>query len=74
MTFRVARRGSIDEQALLQVHEAVRLFGRLRIVRHHDDRLAEVVVQTLEQPEDLFAGGPVEVAGRLVGDDERRIA
>ena len=51
----------------------MRLLGGLRIVRHHHDRLAELVVQPLEQAEDLLAGRAVEVAGRLVGDDQRRV-
>jgi hypothetical protein len=33
--------------------EAMRLLGRLRVVRHHDDRLAELAVEPLEQAEDL---------------------
>src|SRR5690242_12738976 len=36
---------SVDEQALFEMHHSMRLLGRLRVVRHHDDRLAELVVQ-----------------------------
>ena len=45
----------------------------LRVVRDHDDRLAELAVQPVEQAQDLLAGRAVEVAGRLVGDDQRRV-
>src|SRR6185503_2899766 len=63
----------LDEHALLEMNEPVRLLRGLRIVRHHDDRLAQVVVQPLEQPEDLLGGRAVEIAGGLVGDDQRRV-
>ena len=52
----------------------MRLLGRLRIVRHHDDRLADFAVETLEQLQDLLGRRAIEVAGGLVGDDQRRIA
>ena len=46
---------------------------RLGIVRDHDDRLAELAVEPVEQVEDLLRRRAVEVAGRLVGDDDRRV-
>ena len=36
----------------------------------HDDRLAELAVEQAEQPQDLVGALAVEVAGRLVGDDQ----
>ena len=39
-------------------------------MRDHDDRLLELAVELLEQVEDLAGGGAVEVAGRLVGDEQ----
>ncbi len=44
--------------------------GGQRVVRDHDDRLLELAVEQLEQVEDLAGRGAVEVAGRLVGDEE----
>ena len=41
-------------------------------MRDHDDRLA-AVDQALEQVEDCIGGPRVQVAGRLVGDDDRRV-
>ena len=45
----------------------------VRIVRHHDDGLALLLVQRLQQVEDLVARLAVEVAGGLVAQQERRI-
>ena len=47
--------------------------GRVRVVRDHHDRLAVLAVQRLEQVEDLVAGLAIEVAGRLVAQQQRRI-
>ena len=44
---------SVREHSLLEVDDPVRALRGLRIVRHHEDRLAEFVVQPLEQAEDL---------------------
>ena len=43
-----------------------------RVVRDDDERDA-ARVQYLQQPYDLVAGGAIEVAGRLVGEDQRRL-
>jgi hypothetical protein len=42
-------------------------------VRDHHDGLAQLAVQLVQQVQHLFAGGAVEVAGGLVGDDQRRV-
>ena len=42
-------------------------------MRDHDDRLAERLVQRREQAEHVFGALAIEVAGRLVGDDDLRI-
>ena len=47
--------------------------GGDRVVGDHDDRLAELVDRAPQQPEDLLRGRGVEVAGRLVGEDHRRL-
>ena len=44
--------------------------GGQRVVGDHDDRLLEFAVELFEQLEDLAAGGAVEIAGRLVGDQQ----
>src|SRR5271165_1303000 len=48
--------------------------GGARIVGHHNDRLAEFLVERLHQREDLFRALMVEIAGGLVGNDDRRIS
>ena len=52
---------------------AARALGGVRIVRHHDDRLLELGVQPLQQSQDLLARLGVEIAGRLVGEQQRRV-
>ena len=46
----------------------------MRIVGHHDDGLAMVAIEDAQEFEDLIAGLPIEVAGRLVTEQEHRIA
>src|SRR5687768_6571431 len=43
------------------------------VVGDHDDGFAEVAGERAEQVEDVGGGFPVEVAGRIVGDEQRRI-
>ena len=50
----------------------MRFPGGFGVVRHHDDRLPDVPVQSIEQSKYLLGGRTVEVAGRFVGDDDRR--
>src|SRR5690606_34682575 len=57
--------------ALLELDQAPRRAGRLRIVSHHENGLAELGIEPAQQAEHLARRYPVEVAGRLVGDDER---
>ena len=46
--------------------------GHIRFVRDEHDRIARLM-QSLEQRHDFNAGLRVEVAGRLVGQQDRRI-
>ena len=61
------------EHALVEVQRALRALGRVRIVRDHDDRLAVLAVERLQQVEDLVAGLAIEIAGRLVAEQQRRV-
>ena len=47
--------------------------GRVRIVRDHHDRLPVIAVERLQQIEDLVAGLAIEIAGRLVAEQQRRV-
>ena len=49
----------------------MRVGRHFRIVRHEDDGDA-LGVELLEHPQDLDAGVRIEVAGRLVGQHQRR--
>src|SRR5690606_40346945 len=73
---RLQRRTSgcaLFELTLVQVKHAPRALGCVRIVRDHDDRLALLFVQRLQQLEDLIARLAVQVAGRLVAQQDRRV-
>src|SRR5262245_7795870 len=61
------------EPALVQVVHGARALGRGRIVRDHDDGLVEFLVQLLEQLQDVVGAVAIEVARRLVGDDDLRV-
>ena len=52
--------------------DAVGIGGRLRVVGHEHDRLVALDTGAPQRVEDLDAGRVVEVAGGLVGEQERR--
>ena len=62
-----ACRASFHQHALVEVQRPLGALGGVRIVRDHDDRLAVIAVERLQQIEDLVAGLAIEIAGRLVG-------
>ena len=64
----------VDDLAIGEEDHPVGVAGGDRIVRDHHDRLAEVAHRAAHELEDLGAGPAVEVAGRLVGEDDRRLA
>ena len=47
--------------------------GDVCLVRDHDDGEPALAVEVREQLHDLVAARAVEVAGRLVGDEEHRV-
>ena len=58
--------------AMLQAQLPAGDRGRFGIVRHHQQRHAELLVEPLQQPQNLHRRVVVEIAGRLVGDDDLR--
>src|SRR6266498_5962453 len=60
------------DQAVAQVDLAVRVRRDVVLVGHQEDRLPGRV-QLLEQAHDLLARGRVEVAGRLIGQQDARV-
>src|SRR5688572_30577063 len=66
--------GRLFEQlALLEVQRAARELRGFRVVRHHHDGLAVLAVEHLQKPQDLVRRLAVEVAGRLVADQDGRV-
>src|SRR5690625_3699064 len=60
------------DQAVAQLDDPLRLLGDLRFVGDYYDRRA-LAVQLVEEPHYLLAGTGVEVAGRFVGEEQRRV-
>jgi len=59
--------------ALLQMPDCRGVVGGVTVVGHHDDRLAEVLIQLLQHHHDVFGRLRVQVTGGLVGDDQVRV-
>src|SRR4051812_46894312 len=60
----------------LTVHQIDHTVGLLRdcgVVRDHDDRLAVLIDELAEGVRDSLAVGAIEVASRLIGQDNRRL-
>src|SRR6185436_1559506 len=68
--FMAALGSSVREDAFVQVQRGVGALGRARVVRHHQDGLAQLADQTLEQVQDLVRAAPVQVARGLVAEEE----
>src|SRR6516162_4330491 len=66
-------RNRFHELAFLQVQDALCPLGRARIVRHQNDGFLQGLLQFDEQVQDFLGGAGIEVAGRLVGDDQDRV-
>src|SRR5262245_41858800 len=63
----------LEELALLEVQGPPGELGCLGIVRHHDDGLAVLPVQYLQEAENLVRRPAVEIARRLVADEDRGV-
>src|SRR5690606_2549587 len=61
------------EVALVEAPHGPGALGGCRIVGDHHDRLFELFVQLLEQVQDVVRALPIQIARRLVGDDDLRI-
>src|SRR6266508_2638310 len=62
----------VDDRAVGDDHGAADALGQVHVVRHDHNRLA-TAYELLEQLEDRARGFGVEVASRLVGDQDRRV-
>src|SRR5262249_9093089 len=61
------------EYAFVEMERMARAFGRMRVVCHHDDRLAVLAIKRVLEIQDLVAGFTIEVAGWLVAEEQHRI-
>src|SRR5690606_14336963 len=73
LPFRAARRLTdvLDDLAVAQTYDPVAVRGDLGLVRDEDDRLP-VRMKLVEEREDFRRRLRIEVAGRLVGEQDRR--
>src|SRR5437762_5476543 len=65
-------RGVVQHDAVAERDDARAVLGDVGLVRHQHDRDAALYVQLLKNAHDLDAGLRIEVAGRLVGEQQRR--
>src|SRR5262252_6552883 len=61
------------DPARAQSHHTVATRGERVIVRHQHQRGAALLVASEQELDDLAAGRLVEIAGRLVGDEDGRV-
>ncbi len=62
-----------DENALVEMQRPLGAFSSARVVRDHDDGLAVLGVERLEQFENFITRSPIEIASRFVAQQQRRI-
>ena len=71
---RFHRHGLIaHHQTVAQRDDAVRMRGQRGVVRHHHQRRAFPPVEFQQQFEHLLAGLAIQIAGRLIGQQNRRL-
>src|SRR5690606_22265636 len=68
-----SRGGVRDDRAVRETDRAPCAPGEVGVVRDEHERRAALAVQLLEQLDDRFAGRRVEVARRLVGEQDSRL-
>ena len=56
----------LDQRALVQMQRMPRVLGGFRIVRDHDDRLAVIAVQHLQEIQHVLGRLTIEIAGMPV--------
>src|SRR5262245_7604750 len=64
------RRLALEQDAFIEMIRFIDEAERARVVRDHYHCLAEFGLELAQQAEDLFGVAGVEIAGRLIGDDE----
>ncbi len=64
------KRAELEQLPFLQVTYRLGKFRGMWIVRHHDDRFAELIVQAAQHTQYIFRGSRVQVTGGLVCKDQ----
>src|SRR2546425_7392310 len=62
----------LDHLAVQETDDPLTVGGAHRVVRHHEDGDAELIAAASKEPHDRVARGGVEIARRLVGQDDTR--
>src|SRR5581483_3482990 len=65
--------GGLHELPLFQVQDALGACGGARIVRYQQDRLAQAFLQLGHEIENLLGRMGIEIARRLIGDNQGRV-
>src|SRR5579863_2356615 len=63
------RRDAIDDDTIPHVDDAIEIDDRFGIVRDHDDGLTQILVELTKHLKNDFGILGVEIAGRLVGEE-----
>src|SRR5206468_6035114 len=63
----------LDDAAVAERDRALTAVRDVHVVRDDDDGRFETGVEVANQPQDLAAGARVEIAGGLIGQQNRRI-
>src|SRR6266571_4561621 len=69
----VRDRAIAADKTVAECDDARRVLGNVGLVRHEHDADAALDVQLLKDAHHLDAGARIEVAGRLVGKEKRRV-
>src|SRR5512139_292081 len=60
----------IVQDTFVEISDGMRLFCRPRVVGHHDNSLTRFTIESIHQIEDFLRRYPVEVSGRLIGNQD----
>src|SRR5437868_1231314 len=65
--------GGSHQRALVEMQRVAGTRSGARVVGDHDDGLAMLAVERLQQRQHVLGGLPVQVAGGFVADQQRRV-
>jgi hypothetical protein len=65
---------TVNNLAVAHVQHSISIGSRIRVVSNHHNRLPQIFVELAEQIQDCFRAFRVEVSGRLIGENDFRLA